>query len=440
MNSPAPSAGAVHAGALSVMIASAAPGCQNLAELLDRVPGAYPGEVVAIADQLAGDRLLDPGTRHRLHNRPAAADGETAGAGVPLPAPHPLDYDWRWSARTVRELLAQCLRLTRLADTIALLGTPTILAAAASDCRQRRWVLLEASGATTAALASACPGQVLRCDLASDDLPDLGARAVVADPPWYPADTRSFLWAAARITRPGAAVLLAQPAPATRPGVLAERAAILSFAHQAGLEVTAAHPAALAYSSPPFERAALHAAGLLPLVPDTWRRGDLIVLRRTSTRPGPRPPAPQHGSWHEISLDGARIRFRADAVVPADAPADPRLVPVTSGDILATVSRRDPARDHARVWTGSNRVFGCRAPALLACIARALADGSPVISAVTRHLGRTPTASEEYAAAEATRQLRDLVSAEQRTAAATVAAALPSAARPARDLTARSPL
>jgi hypothetical protein len=48
----------------------------------------------------------------------------------------------------------------------------------------------------------------------------------VADPPWYAADTQSFLWAAARITAPGAAVLLAQPALATRPGVLAERASI----------------------------------------------------------------------------------------------------------------------------------------------------------------------------------------------------------------------
>src|SRR5438132_5920992 len=98
----------------------------------------------------------------------------------------------------------------------------------------------------------------------------------------------------------------------THTRVLAERAAILSFAHAAVLDVTASLPAALAYSSPPFERAVLHAAGLLPLVPDTWQRGDLIVLRRTGTPPGPRPPAPQHGSWHEISLDGARIRFRAD--------------------------------------------------------------------------------------------------------------------------------
>jgi hypothetical protein len=48
-------------------------------------------------------------------------------------------------------------------------------------------------------------------------------------------------------------VLLAQPALATRPGVLAERAGILSFANQAGLEAAQVHPAALACTSPPFE-------------------------------------------------------------------------------------------------------------------------------------------------------------------------------------------
>lgn len=440
MNPPAPPAEVIHAGTLAVMIASTAPGCRSLAELLERVPGAYPGEILAIADQLADDWLLDPGTRQRLHSRAVPHGGDMADTGVPLPAPHPLDYDWRWSARTVRELLARCLRLTRPADTIALLGTPTLLAATADRYHQRHWVLLEASS-TAAALAAACPGQVLRCDLASDELPELGAQVVVADPPWYPADTRSFLWAAARITRPGAAVLLAQPAPATRPGVLAERAAILSFAHQAGLDVITAHPAALAYSSPPFERAALHAAGLLPLVPGTWRRGDLIVLRRTRTPAAPRPTAPEHGSWHDVSLDGTRIRFRTDAAGPDGMPADPRLVPITGeDDILPTVSRRDPSRDQARVWTGSNRVFGCQAPALLACIASALATGSPVTSAITRHLGRTPTAGEEHTATEAARQLRDLTRAEQRTAATTVAAALPSAASRTHDLIARSPL
>ncbi len=86
----------------------------------------------------------------------------------------------------------------------------------------------------------------MRCDLATDELPGIRAR-VVADPPWYPEHTRVFLLAAARLTSPGATILLAQPAVATRPGVLPERASILAFAHDTGLETIAIIPGALAY-------------------------------------------------------------------------------------------------------------------------------------------------------------------------------------------------
>jgi hypothetical protein len=45
MSPPAPPAEEIHVGTLAVMIASAASSCQNLAELLESVPGAHPGEV-----------------------------------------------------------------------------------------------------------------------------------------------------------------------------------------------------------------------------------------------------------------------------------------------------------------------------------------------------------------------------------------------------------
>jgi len=427
---------AAHASALAVMVAGAAPRCRSLAALLRRVPGAYPGDVLAIVDHLTADRLLDPATCRRLRI-PGSAGDENHDDGLPLPAPHPLDYDWRWDPGTVRMLLARCIRATRPGDTIALLGTPTLLAAAARS-RERRWVLLEASEATAAAVASHYPAEVVRCDLASDELPQVHAQAVVADPPWYPGDTRVFLWAAARLSVPGAVVLLAQPTPATRPGVLAERASTLSFAHRTGLDVTGLRPAALAYVSPPFERAALDAAGLLPLVPLTWRRGDLIELRSTGSPPAARPQAPREGNWREVTLDGARIRFRLDAPAREGTPADPRLVPLVSGDIMPAVSRRDPVRGQIRVWTAGNRVFGCQAPALLARLAAALASGDCPGSTLAAHLGHPLDPVEDRAATAAVRQLGELARAEQRTAAMAVAAALPSAAIRTRALTARS--
>ena len=123
----------------------------------------------------------------------------------------------------------------------------------------------------------------MRFDLVTDELPDMRARVVVAGPPWYPGHTRVFLWAAARLTSPGVTILLAQPAVATRPGVLPERAGILAFAHDTGLETIAIIPGALACICPPFERHARHASQL-----GTARR------RR---RPGRRTPLPGLRGW-----------------------------------------------------------------------------------------------------------------------------------------------
>ena len=49
-----------------------------------------------------------------------------------------------------------------------------------------------------------------------------------------------------------------------------------------------------------------------------------------------------------------------------DEGSDPSLVQLVVGDVLPTVSRRDPRRSSARLWTSGNRIFGCAAPHALA--------------------------------------------------------------------------
>lgn len=221
-----------------------------------------------------------------------------------------------------------------------------------------------------------------------------------------------FLWAAARVSQPGAAILLAQPAVATRPGVLAERAGILAFGRLCGLEVTAILPGVVTYSSPPFERQALTASGLAGSVPGDWRRGDLIELRHAGTLPhGIRPVITGEHSWHEVTLSGIRIRFRADQPEP-DRTADPRLVHLVDGDVLASVSRRDPLRQAVAVWTSGNRVFGCRSPVIAAVIAAALAAGNDARHAAETQLGRRASRKEQAVIGQAARQLYDLALAE----------------------------
>jgi hypothetical protein len=56
-------------------------------------------------------------------------------------------------------------------------------------------------------------------------------------------------------------------------------------------------------------------------VPATWRRGDLIELRRTASRPAARPDLEEAEAWQEVIVTGARIRFRLDKP-DQHAPAD----------------------------------------------------------------------------------------------------------------------
>jgi len=415
----------VHERVLDVLIAGTAARCDSFADLLAGLPGVGPDESAATLRRLAAASLIDPAAAGRLipAAEPVAAPvpatatppGEAqacVGEGSVLPVPHPLDYDWRFTRSAASSFMAHCIQLTGPGATIALLGTPTLAEAAALAPEGRRWLLLEASPATVAAFDRLTPGRVLRCDLSRDELPHLDARVVVADPPWYPDHARVFLWAAARVSQPGATILLAQPAVATRPGVLAERAGILAFARLCGLEVTAILPGVVTYSSPPFERQALAASGLAGSVPADWRRGDLIELRRTGALPhGLRPVITGEHAWHEVLLFGTRIRFRADQP-EQDRTADPRLVHLVDGDVLASVSRRDPLRSAAAVWTSGNRVFGCRSPEIAAVIAAALAAGTDARHAAETHLGRRASRKEQTAIAQAARQLGDLARAE----------------------------
>jgi hypothetical protein len=230
----------------------------------------------------------------------------------------------------------------------------------------------------------------------------------------------------------GATVLLAQPGSGTRPGILAERAELMAYAAACGLHPVRISPGALEYTCPPFERLVLERTGLAGAVPLTWRRGDLIELRRTAIRQLERPELAGEHTWREVVLDGARLRFRLDPRAAQETrPADPQLIPLVHGDVLRSVSRRDPARRRAAVWTASNRVFGCRDPGLLAVIANALANGEPAAPAAASWLGRPPSPAEVSRIERAADQLTRLTRAEL--------ASGPAASEPAGTISGQSP-
>jgi hypothetical protein len=242
---------------------------------------------------------------------------------------------------------------------------------------------------------------VLRRDLFTDDVPNLGASVVVADPPWYDDHIAAFLWAAAQCSREGSTVLVSLPGKGTRPGIGAERKLFRANASTHSLNVSRMLPGHLPYLSPPFEVNALAASGWEGLPPD-WRRGDLAILR-ASGYPGIRPVrVHKEPGWDESSLGWVRIRVRRSS---RDQGVDPSLHSLVDGDVLNDVSRRHPLRERPNVWTSGNRVFLCPSPRLLVTVLDALATGSDPSGEVASSIGRELTRVEGLSVTKSVRQM-----------------------------------
>jgi len=166
---------------------------------------------------------------------------------------------------------------------------------------------------------------------------------------------------------------------------------------------------ALSYDSPYFERSALSALGIRN-VPSTWRRADLVVFQTLGDVAVERPGRPGVIEvWDELYLRGMRIKVRKRA---CQGFGDPALKPLVPGDILPSVSRRNPIRTNVDVWTTGNRVYRCEAPALLVGIGRAIAAGTDPNNAVESCVGRRLTPPELSLVCRTTEQLLELAQTE----------------------------
>jgi hypothetical protein len=323
-----------------------------------------------------------------------------------MPLPHPLDYDWRFTPSTVALLWQLAGVRSAQKVPIILMGVPSMADDITLRGSAKPVTLLERSAATVEALRNKGRVEVIGCDVARDTLPPLKARTIVADPPWYEADTISFLWSAAAMCRTRGIVMLSLPPLGTRPGIARERARIEEAAAGFGLELVSIHPGIVRYLTPFFEWNALRASGVIGPSP-VWRRGDLSIFARNGRAARtPRPAAPDEGRWIEESLGGTRFRLRDDVRAGF---SDPALRSMIADDILPTVSKRDPRRAGVDVWTSGNRVFQCEGTYLLAAIIAAIRRGGSPEDAVIHHLGRNLSLEERHRVASATSQVVDVV-------------------------------
>lgn len=385
-------------------LAAVRAGPTSFDDLICHLPGVYPTDARASLDRLlARSRISEAEQRRALRRHQRAASPRPSSV---LPVPHPLDFDWRFASEAVDALMGACSRFDGPDGSVVCIGAPSLHERLATTGVQPS-ILIDANDEVIAAVASITDDCAIHSRIGCDPLPALAARTVVIDPPWYPEHVRLFLWAAAQLCADGGTVLLSFPPAGTRPGVADEREDSLTFADGVGLSLHEIRRGELAYLSPPFERLALMAAGYGDL-PADWRRGDLLVFRARPNRPITRRPEPvtDDVAWMAIQVPSTRIKVRIDRARVASAPVASSLQSVVDGDILPSVSRRDPRRSQVSVWTACNRVFRCDDTTVLAAIANALTARTDPVDAVASTLGRG-LAPEEVANVRSTQEQLD---------------------------------
>lgn len=385
-------------------------GAANFASLIVHLKSIYPSVVLESLQRLSNSSRLSSETVTRFQDQATRRMDSprcTESFRV-LPVPHPLDYDWRFSPDGVEYLLEKHPNRSEL---LVCLGAPSIFSAAIHRTPDVRCVLLDGNAQLISTLKPISPlGSTIHCDLLQDPIPPLQARTVIADPPWYPEYVRAFLWCGRSLLMAGGHLLLSLPPEGTRPGVDQELAEAIAWASLLGLRLLKNHQASVRYVTPPFERNALHAQGIY-CVPDTWRAGDILEFECAGPLGASRPvTALYESTWSEVSRDGVRIRVAAG---DQESLIAPQLLPLVPGDILASVSRRDPRRSQARVWTSGNRVFGCSDPRTLAIAASAYVGGNQPQARISRILRRRLSAQEQGNIEVALHQLESIIRLER---------------------------
>lgn len=330
-----------------------------------------------------------------------------------LPTPHPLDYCWWFDSRTVSNLVASVRDLSLPSANVVLLGTPTVFDAVTSIFDTRSFVLVDSDPLVVSrrTYGASHKSHAVLADLTCTDVNVGHGQVVIADPPWYEAESRAFLWAARQACELNGVVLVSFPPEGTRPGVVAESERALNWAKTLGLEVEECNRGVLSYVSPLFEENALNAASVPPLHA-AWRRGDLVRLRCAGVCRTERPSTriPSGHRWTERLFGDVRIRVRQTG--DGSGWRDPALYRITESDLLPTVSRRDHRRDLVDVWTSGNRVFRCNGKQILLYILDAIAYDDRTVRSVEHALGRHLTADEEEQVRQTEDRLRQIIQAE----------------------------
>ncbi|MGD9979500.1 MAG: hypothetical protein AB7H66_05745 [Hyphomonadaceae bacterium] len=345
-------------------------------ELLASLPGVYPVALLEALRRLTSVGAIDPVSLAQYEHQASDCGGPSLTTCL-LPLPHPLDFEWRFSKQTSRALLDHAHELMGPNGACLLFGTPGV-ALETLDVDRGGVCFVGENNVVTRRLLSLreAIGHTLDVRFCTSGIEAESANVIVIDPPWYLDFVRPMLSAATAACRPGGHLLVSLPPEGARSNGVAERDRTLRFALRLGLRVEATYPLALTYATPFFEANALDSQGVR--VPHDWRRGDLVLMRKIgATRRVFSMNSVRSERWVEVEIERMRLFVRRDGLATGE-PA--QLRSIVEGDILNAVSRRDPVRKRASVWTSGNRIFATDNADAVIDAALSLAGGAKGLS------------------------------------------------------------
>jgi hypothetical protein len=376
----------------------------DFSQLVVSLPGVYPASVVdSLRRQLHDHRHIRTMLTQIEHSRDTSLPLDY-NPTTRVEMTHPLDYDWRFSRQTTGVLLEECIRLSHSQDKIVFLGAPSLFASSTRDARDRRFVLIDKNPVHKKLESK--DASFVCCDLLKKCSSNLKGRVILADPPWYPEFQMAFIWHASHMCQIGGKVMLIVPGIGTRPTIQREWQSLLDWAYKFGLSYSGLAPITVSYDTPYFEHNALRHEGItLPLT--SWRRADLAIFSKERRNGIKQPLLVSRNDWSSRSFFGIKIRKSNSKGF-----IDPTLVSLVDGDVLTSVSRRDPRRQSADVWTSGNRVFACKGTNILAIILRNMPSNSQILKEIESYIGRKPTTLESRQVARTVRNVTSLISKE----------------------------
>lgn len=336
---------------------------KGFAELLISLPGVFPSALLASLRRLHRSRMI--GSRHfAMLEQDAKTRRDVHTYDRVLPPPHPLNYEWRFTNESALNILNVACRSTEPNGKILLYGTPGVARASLGSGIPRSVTFLGEDNEISRILHAENErlGSHLDIQLCGSRLLLNEADAVIIDPPWYQEYIASMLTSAAIACKVGGKIHFSLAPVGTSRSVYDQRSDVIKLAHSLGLELSKIEAGALRYETPFFEANAIAASGLAPVA--EWRSADLVTFTKVAHIDLPSDTKSLNpNGWQEVTLGRMRLFVRNDPSCDSDGPF--RLGQLVPGEVLPSVSRKDPRRHNANMWTSGNRIFKASDPTRL---------------------------------------------------------------------------